>query len=154
MNEQQQAGKNNGCLEAGQLIVWHDGALSLREANEVMAHLATCARCTAEERELRSESHRVFALLSRLDPLPTANARSATAFARFQTRLYAQNTATMVPHSNGNRDAQTFPLSHAERDGSLLTPVRPSTRKHRPGALAQTLVAALIIAALLGSTLL
>jgi anti-sigma factor RsiW len=150
MNEQQQARKNNGCLEAGQLIAWLDGALTQQEANEVMAHLATCARCTAEERELRSESYRVFNLLSRLDPLPTANAGSA--LARFQTRLYAQNTA--MPHSNGNIDTRAFPLPNAERDGSLLTPARPSTRRHRSGALAQTLVAALIIASLLGSTLL
>lgn len=28
MNEQQQAGRNNGCLEAGQLMTWLDGALS------------------------------------------------------------------------------------------------------------------------------
>jgi anti-sigma factor RsiW len=154
MNEQQQARKNNGCLEAGQLIAWLDGALTQQEANEVMAHLATCARCTAEERVLRSEKQRVFDLLSRLDPLPTANARSAAAFARFRTRLYAQNTATMLPHSNGNIDARAFPLSNTERDDSLLTPLRPSTPGHRPGALAQTLVAALIIAALLGSTLL
>jgi anti-sigma factor RsiW len=154
MNEQQQARKNNGCLEAGQLIAWLDGALTQQEANEVMAHLATCARCTAKERELRSESYQVFNLLSRLDPLPITNAGSAAALARFQTRLYAQNTATTLPHSNRNIDARAFPLSNAERDGSLLTPVRPSTRRHRPGALAQTLVAALIIAALLGSTLL
>lgn len=154
MNEQQQARKNNGCLEAGQLIAWLDGALTQQEANEVMAHLATCARCTAEERELRNESYQVFNLLSRLDPLPTANAGSAAALARFQTRLYAQNTATMAPHSNGNIDARAFPLPNAERDGSLLTPVRPSTHRHRSGVLAQTLVAALIIAALLGSTLL
>jgi hypothetical protein len=154
MNEQQQAGRNNGCLEAGQLIAWVDGALSQQEASEVMAHLATCARCTAEERELRSESQRVFDLLARLDPSPAVNVGSKAAFARFQTRLYAQNTATMLPRSNGNIDVQAFPLSNAERDGSLLIPARSSTRKHRPGVLAQALVAALIIAALLGSTLL
>jgi len=154
MNEQQQVRKNNGCLEAGQLIAWLDGALSQQEANEVMVHLATCARCTAEARELRSESRRVFDLLSRLDPSPTAHAGPAAAFARFQMRLYAQNTAARLPDANGNIDTRALPLSSTERDGSLLMPVRPSARRHRPGALIQTLVAALVIAALLGSTLL
>ena len=155
MNEQQQAGKNNGCLEAGQLMAWLDGALSRQEANEVMAHLATCARCTAEERALRSESHQIFDLLSRLDPLPTTSTRPAAAFARFQTRLYAaQNTATRLSDANGNIDARTLPLSSMERDASMPPPARPSTHRRRSVALGQALVAALIIAALLGSTLL
>ncbi|HEY6543104.1 MAG TPA: zf-HC2 domain-containing protein [Ktedonobacteraceae bacterium] len=155
MSEQQQVGRNNGCLEAGQLMAWLDGALSRQEANEVMAHLASCARCTAEERALRSESHQVFDLLSRLDPLPTTHAGPAAAFAHFQTRLYAaQNTANQPSHANGNIDARTLPLSGTERDASLPASVRPSARSHRPVALVQTLVAALIIAALLGSTLL
>lgn len=154
MNEQQQAGRNNGCLEAGQLIAWRDGALSLREANEVMVHLATCARCTAEESALRSESRQLFDLLSRLDPAPAAYAGSTVALARFKKRLQAQNTAASLPYANGNIDPATFPLSTSEREGSMLNPLCPSTPRHRSGALAQTLVAALIIAALLGSTLL
>lgn len=154
MNEQQRAEKNNGCLEAGQLMTWLDGALSQPEANEVMAHLATCARCVAAERALRSESYQVLDLLSRLDPASTAYAEPAAAFARFQARLHAQNTATMLPYANGNVDTRAWPLSNGERDGSLLTPPRPATRSLGPGALIQTLVAAVIIAALLGSTLL
>ena len=154
MSEQQPMGKNNGCLEAGQLMAWLDGALSGQEANEVMAHLATCARCTAEERALRSESHQIFDLLSQLDPVPAASTRPATAFARFQTRLYAQNMAARLPYANGNIDTRTLPLSSTEGDAALPMPARPSTRRHRPVALGQVLVAALVIAALLGSTLL
>src|SRR5215468_9357259 len=70
MNEQGQPKRNTGCLEAGQLMAWHDGALPPREAAEVMAHLAVCARCAALERALTQDRHRVFALLSSLDPPP------------------------------------------------------------------------------------
>lgn len=155
MNEHQHMGKNHGCLEAGQLMAWLDGALSRQEANEVMAHLATCARCTAEERALRSESHQIFDLLSHLDPSPAASTRPAAAFARFQTRLYAaQNTATRLSEANGIIDARTLPLSSTERGASLPAPARPSAHRRRPAALGQALVAAVVIAALLGSTLL
>src|SRR5258708_6953431 len=57
MNEQQQPRSNNTCLEAGQLTAWRDGAMPLREADEVTAHLAGCARCAAEERALVEISH-------------------------------------------------------------------------------------------------
>ncbi len=154
MNEQQPMGKNNGCLEAGQLMAWLDGALSGQEVNEVMAHLATCARCTAEERRLKSERRHAFELLSRLDPLPTAQDELAAAFVRFQKRLNAQNPATGLPYASRNIDTRSLPFSNTERDGSLFIPAHPYTRQHRPGRLVQTLVAALIIAALLGSTIL
>src|SRR5260370_13483619 len=145
MNEHQHMGKNNGCLEAGQLMAWLDGALSRQEANEVMAHLATCARCTAEERALKSQSHQLFDLLSHLDPSPAASTRPAAAFARFQTRLYAaQNTATRLSHPNENINAQTLPLSSTEGDASLPMPAHPSARRRRLVALGQALVAVLI----------
>src|ERR1051326_6651886 len=152
MNEQQPMGKDNGCLEACQVMAWLDGALSQQEEHEVMAHLASCARCSAEERALRSESHQVFNLLSGLDPLPTAATEPATALARFQTRLYAQGAAPRLTHANGNIDTRILPPPGIERDASM-PPARPSARR-RPVALGQALVAAVIIAALVGSMLL
>jgi Putative zinc-finger len=154
MNEQQQPGRNNTCLDADQIIAWQDGALPPREADAVKAHLAICARCAAEERALMREGRQVFDLLSSLDPPPVTHAESVAALARFQEHLSAQNPETFLHHHNGNSQTGTFSLSRQEGDDSMLIPVRPSTPRHRFGTLAQTLVAVLIIAALLGTTLL
>src|SRR5216683_78616 len=151
MNEQQQPRSNTTCLEAGQLTAWRDGALPLREANEVTAHLAECARCAAEERALTRDRHQVFDLLSGLDPAPNTHAEPAIALTRFQERLAAQNTASLLQYSDEDIYPGALPPFRSEREDALLTPVRPSTRGHR---LAQALVAALVIAALLGTTLL
>ncbi len=152
MNEQQQPKRNTTCLEAGQLTAWRDGALPLREADEVMAHLAGCARCAAEEHALTRDRHQVFDLLSRLDPVPNTHAEPAIALTRFQERLHAR---TAEPHhSNGDRNRGESPLSRAERDEFSLVPERPSTRIHRIGAFVQTLAAILVVGALVGAMLL
>ncbi len=154
MNEQQRPGRNNTCLDADQIIAWHDGALPPSEADAVKTHLAICARCAAEERALMRESRQMFDLLSSLDPPPVTHAESVAALARFQEHLTAQNPETFLPHHNENSQPGTFSLSRPEGDDSMLIPVRPFTSRHRFGTLAQTLVAVLIIAALLGTTLL
>jgi len=151
MNEQQQPKRNNTCLDAGQLIAWRDGALPLRETDEITAHLAECARCAAEERALTRDRHQVFNLLSRLDPAPNTHAEPAIALTHFQERLAAQNTASLLQYSDEDIYPGALPPSRSEREDALLTPVRlPISRHH----LAQALVAALVIAALLGTTLL
>ncbi len=127
MNEQQQPKPNNTCLDAGQLIAWRDGALSLRETDEVTAHLAVCARCAAEERALTRDRHQVFNLLSRLDPAPNTHAEPAIALARFQERLAAQNTASLLQYSDEDIYPGALPPFRSEREDALLTPVRPST---------------------------
>lgn len=154
MNEQQQPKRNKTCLEAGQLIAWRDGALPIQEANEVLAHLAVCAHCTAEDRALMRDRRHVFDLLSRVDPPPGAQAEPAAALARFQERLTARSTGTFPDHYDGNIHSVDFPPSRSESDDSMLIPVRLSTHRHRLGVLAQTLVAALVIAVLLGTILL
>jgi len=151
MNEQQQPKRNTTCLDAGQLIAWRDGALPLRETDEITAHLAGCARCAAEERALTRDRHQVFDLLSRLDPAPNTHAEPAIALTRFQERLAAQNTASLLQHSDGDIHPGALPPSISEREDTLLTPMRPSISRHH---LAQALVAALVIAALLGTILL
>jgi hypothetical protein len=171
MNEQQPR-RNNTCLDAGQLIAWHDGALPPREADEVSAHLAGCARCTAEERALTRDRHQVFDLLSRLDPPPGANAETAVALARFQgsfadtpssdhqnaetavalarfqERLTVQNPDSFLPH-NGHRHPEAFPPSGSERNDAMFTAVHLSPHSHRPRVLVPTLVAVLVIVAAL-----
>src|SRR5438270_6385857 len=124
MNEQQRPGRNNTCLDADQIIAWHDGALPPSEADAVKAHLAICARCAAEERALMRESRQVFDLLSSLDPPPVTHAKSAAALARFQEHL------TPEPHHHENSQPGTF----SEGDDSILIPVRPSTPRHRFGS--------------------
>jgi anti-sigma factor RsiW len=154
MNEQQQPERNKTCLEAGQLIAWRDGALPVQEADEVLAHLAVCAHCTAEDRALMRDRRQVFDLLSRVDPPPSAHAEPAAALARFQERLTARSTGTFLDHYDGNIHPVEFSLSRSESHDSMLIPVRLSTHRHGLGVLAQTLVAALVIAALLGTILL
>jgi hypothetical protein len=151
MNEQQHPKRNNTCLDAGQLIAWRDGALPLRETDEITAHLAGCARCAAEERALTRDRHQVFDLLSRLDPAPNTHAEPAIALTHFRERLAAQNTASLLQRSDGDIHPGALPPSRSEREDALLPPVRPSIRRHH---LAQALVAALVIAALLGTILL
>ena len=154
MNEQQQAERNNGCLEAGQLMAWHDGALPQREANEVMAHLATCARCSAEDRALMRDRRQVFDLLARLDPAPGAYAESAAALARFQKGLAMRNTGTLPNHSHENLHMGELSLPALERVEVLPSPVRHSPRKPRVRTFVQVLAAVLVIGALVGTMLL
>ncbi len=131
MKEQQQPKRNNTCLDAGQLTAWRDGALPLREANEVTAHLAECARCAAEERALTRDRHQVFNLLSRLDPAPNTHAEPAIALTHFQERLAAQNTASLLQYSDEDIYPGALPPSRSEREDALLTPVRlPISRHH------------------------
>jgi outer membrane protein assembly factor BamB len=151
MNEQQQPKRNTTCLDAGQLIAWRDGALPLQEADEVTAHLAGCARCAAEEHALTRDRHQVFDLLSRLDPAPNTHAEPAIALTRFQERLTAQNTGSLPQHSEENMHPGALPPARPEREDAIFTPLRLSIRGHH---LAQALVAALVIAALLGTILL
>lgn len=154
MNEQQQPGRNKTCLDAGQLIAWRDGALPPREAHEVTAHLAVCVHCATEERNLMSDRRQVFDLLSRLDPLPGIHAEATVAFARFQERFTTGNTGLILDDANENRNHEEFPPSKSVRHDPMLIPMRSSTRMHRFGALVQTLAAVLIVAALLGASLL
>jgi hypothetical protein len=122
MNEQQQPGRNTPCLEAGQLMAWHDDALPVPEANEVTAHLAVCPRCGTQERALLRDRQQVFGLLTTLDPPPAAQAGPAVALARFQQRLHAQHTGTFLHDSNGTIHPGTF---RSEREGTAFTPSRP-----------------------------
>src|SRR5437879_1136371 len=101
MNEQQHPGRMTPCLEAGQLMAWHDGALLQPVADEVQAHLTICPRCAAQERALVSDCQQVFGLLTSLDPPPATYTEPDLALARFQQRLHAQHTGTFVHDSNG-----------------------------------------------------
>jgi len=130
-------------LDDDQILAWLDGALPPREADAVEAHLASCARCAAQERALMRESRQVFDLLSSLDPPPVTHAESAAALARFQEHLPPET------HHHENSQPGTFALPE-----SMLIPVRPFTPRPRFGTLVQTLVAVLVIVALLGTTLL
>jgi Putative zinc-finger len=155
MNEQPYPGRKNTCLEADQLLAWHDGALSQREATEVMAHLEGCARCAAEDRALLRDRRQVFELLSRLDPMADTHAEPAAALARFQKHLNAPKAeSSFLRHSHGNSDQGTVPLSRSGRDDIPLTPVRHSTRMGRLGAFIQALAAVLVVGALVGTLLL
>lgn len=153
MNEQQ-AGRTNGCLEAGQLLAWHDGALSPRKAAEVMAHLEGCARCAAEERALLRDRRQVFELLSRLDPLPDTLAAPEAALARFHQRLAVRNTGTVLNHSHEDPLLEDLPLAGSERVEVLSISVRHAPRKSRARAFVQVLTAVLVIGTLVGTMLL
>lgn len=156
MNEQRQPRRTTKCLEAGQLMAWFDSALSFQEAKEVKSHLASCAHCAAEERILRKDRRQVFDLLSTLEPPSSANAEPTTAFARLQQRLTEANSGMFLPHADESLFSGGFALSDSEsqQHGIMLLPTRPAISTHRPWAVVQTLVAAMIIAALLGTTLL
>jgi hypothetical protein len=165
MNEQQQPKRNKTCLEAGQLIAWRDGALPVREANEVLAHLAVCAHCTAEDRALMRDRRQVVDLLSRVDPPPDAHTEPAAALARFQERLTARSTGSFLDHYDGNIHSVDFPPSRSDRQDFLPIQVRPATpiqkkkgqplpvRRHprlkRLSHFAQTLAAVLVVCLIL-----
>jgi len=156
MNEQGQPKRDTRCLKAGQLMAWHDGALPLGETAEVMTHLAVCARCAALESALTQDRRQVFALLSRLDPPPNVTVVTEASLARFEERLTARNSGTLMDRSNEHRSSGGLPLAGSETETSdaNLNPVPLSTPTHHPWGLAQTLVVALVIAALLGTILL
>ena len=152
MNEQQQPGQNKTCFDAGELIAWRDGALSQSETEKVTAHLAGCARCTAEERALMRDSRQLFDLLSTLDPLLASRTETEAALARFQQRFSIHNVGS-VQQYDGDLDQEELPLIESEWYHPPI-PKRSSTRLHRLGALVQTLAAVLVVAALIGSSLL
>ena len=169
MNEQQQPKRNKTCLEAGQLIAWRDGALPVREANEVLAHLAVCAHCTAEDRALMRDRRKVFDLLSRVDPPPGAHAEPAAALARFQERLIARSTGSFLDHYDRNLHSVDVPPPTSDRQDFLPIQVRPAApkqkkrgqplpeRRHphlkRLSNFAQTLAAVLVVCLILGGFL-
>ncbi len=154
MNEQHQPKRNNTCFDAGQLIAWRDGALPLQEADEVTAHLAVCARCATEDRALMRDRHEVFDLLSTLDPSSGTRTETAAAFSRFQERLTTGSTGSVLQYDDEDLLQEEFPQTELERYHSPVVPMKSSTRMHRIGALAQTFAAVLVVAALIGTSLL
>ena len=160
MSEQEQPRRQTKCLEEGQVMAWHDGALSRSEADEVVDHLATCARCAALERALLSDRRRVFALLSGVDPRPDATPKPAAALAHFRERLALMHAGTEHPANppdvdDDHQPARPAPNRTAEAErGTLLPTAPPAARPRRPRMWVQGLVAAATIAVLLGSVLL
>ena len=160
MSEQEQPRRQTRCLEKGQVMAWHDGVLSPGEANEVMAHLATCVRCAALEQSLLSDRRLVLALLSGIDPRPGVTPQPAAALAHFRERLALMNAGTQrsanPPHDDdGHHPARPSLTRSAEAERGMLLPIALHAAPHRrPWVWFQTLVAAVIIAVLLGSVLL
>ncbi len=152
MYEQQHTRRNNACLDAGTLIIWRDGALPLREADEVTAHVTACARCSAEDRALNRNCQQVFDLLSRLDPPSGADA--ALAIARFRKRFTSDGKGSVLHYDDENIHQEEIPLSRPGTYQPSVIPMKSSTRMRGIGALAQTLAAVLVVAAFLGASLL
>lgn len=156
MNEQRQPRRTTKCLEAGQLMAWLDGDLSPQAAEEVQSHLASCTRCAAEERLLKDDRHRVFDILSTLEPPSTADVEPTAAFVRLQRRLTETNAGMFLPHADENLFSEGLVGSESasQQHGIMGFPTRPAISPRRSWALVQILVAAMIIVALLSSTLL
>ena len=152
MNEQP-SGRTNGCLEASQLLAWHDGALSPGEATAVMNHMAGCARCAAEDRALLREIRQMFELLSRLDPLPDSLIAPEAALARFQQRLEGQHSNISLNHAHENRPVGEAFLAEPERVEVPPDAAHRSPRKSHVGMFVQVLAAVLVIGVLVGTLL-
>ena len=159
MSEQEQPRRQTRCLEEGQLMAWHDGALLQSEANEVTAHLGTCARCAALERAFLNDRRQVFALLSSIDPGPSVTPQPVSALAHFRERLAVRSSenplhSRLHPADEAHYPGRSMlPPPAAEQD-DLLPIALPATPPRRPWTWFQTLVAALVIALLLGTVLL
>ena len=140
-------------------MAWHDGALSRYEANAVMAHLATCARCTALEQALLNDRREVFALLFSIDPQPGVAPQPASALAQFRARLAAQrseNSRYPDLHQEEKADrpvSSTLPTPVVERD-DLRPTALPAAAPRRSRVWVQRLETAMIMALLLGTVLL
>lgn len=133
MNEQPKY--TSACLEAEQLVAWFDEALPLEIARKVQMHLETCAYCTRHVNELLEERQQVFDLLAQLDPPSMKRTTPTTvALARFQEHVSLSG--------NNSLPRKSTPFTQLRRQ-------RP-----RFSRLAmQALVAALIVAVLVGTIL-
>ncbi len=87
MKEQQPFEQNDSCLDRGLLVSLRDGELSTGENIAAMTHLASCADCSAGEREVSKSGQDIYAMLDTLKPAGSAIPNTAKAFATFQTKI-------------------------------------------------------------------
>ena len=134
MNEQQHFEQNESCLDRGQLVSLRDGELSTHENVSALAHLISCADCSADEREVRKNGQDIYALLNTLNPSESAMLNTAHAFATFQAKINAEQRAPVL---------RVVPLSEQK------VPPRPVGKRTRFRWTAVAVAAALIAAIIL-----
>ncbi len=135
MNEQQHFVPNDQCLDRGLLVSMRDGELPTDENVQALAHLMSCADCSADERDVQQNGQDVYGLLDTLNPaaMPDTN----KAFATFQAKLHEeQHTAN---------DLNIVPLSGQKAQRPLQSAWKRSRVRWITAAVAAALIAALLL---------
>lgn len=89
--------KNNSCIDTGTLLSLHDGALTPEESQSVLAHLATCAECAANDRMVQQGSNEVYGLIGSLAPAEVDVPDAQQALAMLRIRMVAEGLTTEKP---------------------------------------------------------
>lgn len=109
MNEQLPHEQKNRCLDSGLLLRLRDGELNTREQAQALSHIAGCADCNADARNIHVGGEEVYQLLSTLDAPAHEMPVTATALKAIQARIAKeerQDSIYLVP-----LDGQTSPYA-------------------------------------------
>ncbi|MBV8695400.1 MAG: zf-HC2 domain-containing protein [Ktedonobacteraceae bacterium] len=114
MNESQPQKVNDRCLDMGHLVSLRDNELTAAEQARAEAHLAECADCAADERNVATSSREVYELLATLDA--PANVDPKVALADVQTKLHteSQTKSRIIPLPIVSR-SEKMPLFEGKR---------------------------------------
>ena len=122
MNEFQ----NNTCIDTGTLLSLHDSALTPDESQRVLAHLATCAECAANDRIVQQGSNEVYDLLGSLEPTGNDIPDTQKALTTLRTRMEAEGLTEKKPQVALLRGVSTprlLRLNHKRRYGWIAAAV-------------------------------
>ncbi|HCI82471.1 MAG TPA: hypothetical protein DHW02_22580 [Ktedonobacter sp.] len=122
MNEFQ----NNSCVDTGMLLSLHDGALTLDEAQRVLAHLATCEECAVNDRIVQQGSNEVYNLLGSLAPTEDNVPDIQHALATLRTRMVAEGLTDEKPKVvslRGVSTPRTLRINHKRRYGWIAVAI-------------------------------
>lgn len=96
MNELQQHGQNESCIDKGLLTSLRDGELSSDERTLVTAHLATCPDCAADECGINASGQEAYSLLDTLQPSVSDIPQTAQALATLQAKIALDEDITGI----------------------------------------------------------
>lgn len=117
MNKQLPHEQNEECLDSGLLLRLRDGELNTNEQAQALTHIARCADCSADARNIHVGGEEVYQLLSSLDAPAHVMPASATALNAIHARIHKeerQEDIYLVP-LDGQASPYAVPLKKRQR---------------------------------------
>lgn len=136
MNEQLPYEQNDRCLDSGLLLRLRDGELSTNEQADALKHLASCADCSADARNIHVGGEEVYQLFATLNSPTSEMPATATALKALQARIHKEEWQEGSYLVSLDGEAAPYPL-----------PLKKRQKRYRwaIAAVAAALIAVLVL---------